>query len=170
MCVILSSLPCIVLVNNQLCPHRKLKRRRTRRSKNPPGGGGPSRRACPSQCLSAILGMGRKTIQERPKMDPGLRQSSPAARLCLHHRETVLKAAEVLLCPLQKTLCHHSPPLDSCAMPRRGSPKEKAKSSKVCETEMWWLQQQCFLFQCYWSWLLLFRFRGDKWGLISRKT
>lgn len=137
--MLLSPLPCIVLVNNQLCPHRKLKRRRTRRSRNLPGGGGPSRRACPSQCLSAILGMGRKMIQERPEMDPGLRQSSPAARLCLHHRETVLKAAEVL-CLLQKIPCHHSPPLDSCAMPRRGSPKARAKSSKVCKTEMLWLQ------------------------------
>lgn len=65
-------------------------------------------------------------------MDLGEWQSFQAAHLCHHHWETVWRAAEVLLCPLQKTPRHRIPPLDSCAMSRRGSPKARAKSSKVC--------------------------------------
>lgn len=133
---LLSPLPCIVLVNNLLCLHRKLKKRMSRRSRNLPGGGGPSRRAFPSQCLSAILGMDRRILEARPEMGPRVRWSTPAARLCHHHRETVLKAAEVLLCLLQKTPPHHIRPLDSCAMSRRGNPKARVKSSKVCKTQM----------------------------------
>lgn len=107
---LLSCLPCIVLVNNELCLHRKLKMRMSRKSKSLPEGGGPFRRAWPSLCLSAILGMGRKIIQVKPEICPGASRSCAAARLCHRLRETASKASEVLLCPLSETVPHHSPP------------------------------------------------------------
>lgn len=134
----LSPLPCIVLVNDPFWPYRKLKRRRTRTrssSKSLTEGGGLCRRACPSQCQSAIH---KKMIQEKQKMYFRLQQSCPVVHLCPHQWETVLKAVEVL-CPLQKTPRQHIPPLDSCAMSRRGSPKAKEKSLKVCKIKMAWL-------------------------------
>lgn len=120
-------LPSIVLVNILLCPNRKLKKRMSRMSRSLPGGGGPSRRACLSQCLSAILGMGRKTISARP----GVGRTSPAVRLCHHHKGTVSKALEVLICLLQKTPPHLILPLEQCTMSRRGSLKARVKSTKV---------------------------------------
>ena len=125
--------PCVVSLYNLFLSHRKLKKRRSRRSRNLPGRGGPSKRACPSQSLSAILGMNKKMSQGI--LETGVRQSSPAAhpylQLCPHLWETVLNLVEVL-CPLQKMLCLHIPPLDLCAMSRRGSPKAREKSLKVC--------------------------------------
>lgn len=127
---LLSPLPSIVSVNYQFCSFRKLKKRRSRNL--PGGGGGPSRRACPSLCLSAFLKMDKKMIRGRPGMGFGVRQSSPAAHQ--PRWEKVLRVAEALW-HLQRRPCRHSPARDSCGTQRRGSPKARARRSKVCKAK-----------------------------------
>lgn len=107
--------------------------RTSRRSYNLPAGGGPSRRVCPSQCRSSILGMDRKMIQARLEMVPGVKESIPIAHLCPHHRERVLKALKVPLCRPKNTAHHRSLLLVSHEMRRRGSPKARSKIPKVCK-------------------------------------